>query len=352
MIRRHRSAGWLAGFVVLLALMVSVPAGGFAQAANTLIIYTARDKAIFDYVVAKFEERYPEYKDNVQVLNMGAQQELERVRAEKANPQADIWWGGTQQAFEIAAQEGLLASTKPSFASQIPAQDKGANGTWFGEILLPEVIMYNSQALKPAEAPQDWDELLDPKWKGKIIIRAVAPSGTMHTIFDSMIARFYKLDNNPTRGYDWLRKLDANTKSYAADPTALYLAIARQEGLVSVWDLQDVLIEKEQQKLPFDYVMPKSGAPVLVDGVAEVKGAKHGQAADRFLELLYTPEVRLALTAEFYQISTTPMGSMPQPEWLKTLHLKAMDVPWSLITAHDQEWIQYWDQNIKGKGGH
>jgi len=350
MVQRHRS-GWVAAGVILLALLLALPTGSRAQATNTLIIYTARDKSIFDYVVAKFEERYPEYKGNVQVLNMGAQQVLERIRAEKANPQADIWWGGTQQAFVLGSQEGLLQAITPSFASQVPAAYKASNGTWFGEILLPEVIMYNSQALKPNEAPQDWDALLDPKWKGKIVIRAVAPSGTMHTIFDAMIARFYKTDNSPNRGYDWLRKLDANTKEYASDPTTLYLDIARQTGLVTVWDLQDILIEKEQQKLPFDFVIPKSGAPLLVDGVGEVKGAKHARAAEQFLELLFSPDVRLALTAEYYQIPTTPMGSTPQPAWLRNLKIKAMDLPWDLMATHDSEWMQYWDENIKGKGG-
>ncbi|HYM90833.1 MAG TPA: extracellular solute-binding protein [bacterium] len=351
MARRLRSTGWLAATVILLGLLLAGSTRTMGQAANTLIIYTARDRAIFDYVVAKFEERYPEFRGNVQVLNMGAQQVLERIRAEKVNAQADIWWGGTQQAFQLASQEDLLQTINPPFASQIPAQDKAPNGTWFGEMLLPEMIMYNTQALKPNEAPQDWDDLIDPKWKGKIIIRAVAPSGTMHTIFDAMIARFFKTDGNPNRGYDWLRKLDANTKEYAADPTTLYLKIARQEGLVTVWDLQDILIQQEKQGLPFGYVMPKSGAPVLVDGVAEVKGAKHPQAAERFLELLFSSEVRFALTAAYYQIPTIPLGSMPQPAWLKNLSLKAMDLPWDVMATHDREWIQYWDQNIKGKGG-
>ena len=62
-----------------------------------LTIYTARDKKVTTFVVDKFTAKYPEYKGKVEVLNLGAQEILERVRAEKANPQADVWWGGTQQ---------------------------------------------------------------------------------------------------------------------------------------------------------------------------------------------------------------------------------------------------------------
>lgn len=318
---------------------------------NKLVIYTARDKAVIDYVIPKFEAKYPEYKGNVQVLTMGAQEILERVRAEKANPQADVWWGGTQQALGLAAKEGLLAATQPSFASKIPAGYKDPGNMWFGEILLPEVIMYNTDALKPDQAPQDWDDLLDPKWKGKIVIRAVPASGTMRTIYAAMIARFYKEDGKPDRGYEWLKKLDANTKEYVANPNALYLSLSRQEGLISLWNLQDILIQKEQKGMPFGFVMPKSGAPILVDGVAVVKGAKHPQAAQKFLEFLFDDAIRAELANTQFQIPTVAMDKAKLPKWMQSLDLKPMDLPWDVMAAKEKEWIEYWDQNIKGKGG-
>ena len=109
-----------------------------------LVIYTGRDQSIIDLMVAKFEEKYPEYKGNVEVLPMGAQEIMERVRAEKANPQGDIWWGGTQQALSLAVKEGLLAKIEPEFAAKIPEGYKDPEGHWYGEMLLPEVIMYNN----------------------------------------------------------------------------------------------------------------------------------------------------------------------------------------------------------------
>lgn len=59
--------------------------------------------------------------------------------------------------------ERLLEPYKPTFADKIPAQYKDPQDRWYGEMLLSEVSMYNSQALKPEEVPQDWDVLLDPK---------------------------------------------------------------------------------------------------------------------------------------------------------------------------------------------
>ena len=86
--------------------------------------------------------------------------------------------------------------------------------------------------------------------------------------------------------------MDANTKEYAQDPTNLYLKLARQEGTISLWNLQDILLQKIYNNQPFDYIYPKSGAPILVDGVGIVKNAKNEANAKLFYEFLFDQEVR------------------------------------------------------------
>lgn len=311
-----------------------------------LVIYTARDQAVVDKVVGMFNEKYPDIQ--VETLTMGAQQILERIRGEKANPQADFWWGGTQSSLMVAADEDLLAAYQPSFDDVIKDEHKDAENRWYGEMLLPEVIMINSEALKKEDAPQDWDELLDDKWKDKIIIRGVMASGTMRTIYSSMI--FREGAENPEKGYEWLEKLEANTKEYAQDPTNLYLKLARQEGLISLWNLQDILLQKNENNQPFDYVYPESGAPILVDGVAMVEGAKNQKNAETFYEFLFSKETRAELADELYQIPTrTDIASEDMPDWYKELDMKALDIDWSVMAEKEAEWMQHWDENIKGK---
>ena len=75
-------------------------------ASGKLVIYTGRDESMVKGV-GKFNERYPDIQ--VEYMTMGAQQILERVRGEKANPQGDFWWGGTQSAMMVAANEDLLS---------------------------------------------------------------------------------------------------------------------------------------------------------------------------------------------------------------------------------------------------
>ncbi|MFM1654363.1 extracellular solute-binding protein [Brevibacillus sp. B_LB10_24] len=312
-----------------------------------LVIYTARDKNVVEEIVGKFKAKYPEI--DVEPLTMGAQQILERVRGEKANPQADFWWGGTQSALMTAADEGLLESFKPSFGDKIPDLYKDAQDRWYGEMLLPEVIMYNPEALKKEDAPKDWDDLLDPKYKDKVIIRGVLASGTMRTIYSAMIYR--QGADDPQKGYEWLKKLDANTKEYAQDPTNLYLKLARQEGSLSLWNLQDIMIQKEQKNQPFDYIYPASGAPILVDGVGIVKGAKNLDAAKKFYEFLFEENQVVEFSEKLFQIPTrTDISKDKLPAWLQGVELKPLDLDWSVMAAKEKDWMQYWDENIKGKG--
>ena len=53
----------------------------------------------------------------------------------------------------------------------------------------PAVIEYSSAALSAAEAPHDWDDLLAPRWKGKVVIRDPLASGTMRAIFEMVMMR-------------------------------------------------------------------------------------------------------------------------------------------------------------------
>ena len=67
----------------------------------------------------------------------------------------------------------------------------------------------------------------------------------MRTIYSSMIVR--QGADSPDKGYEWLLQLDANTKEYTQDPNALYLKLTRQEGSVSLWNLQDILLKNIRQ---------------------------------------------------------------------------------------------------------
>lgn len=349
------------GFAVLaggMALALSLTSCGLDEPATdsaaetggngTLTIYTARDKGLAEAVVADFEAANPEYAGKVELLTLGAQEALERVRAEKANPQGDIWWGGTMQQMQQGASDDVFAPAPTTVIDAVPEGLRDPEGLWVGEMQLAEVIFYNHDMISAADAPTDWDDLVGPDMADNVAIRDVEASGTMRSIYSAMIDRKFDETGSAEAGYEWLKALDANTKVYAANPTDLYLRITRQEAAATAWNLQDIMLQIENQDAPYTPVIPESGAPMLVDGVAKIKGSPSPAGADAFLEFLLSADVQKGLSEDYYQIPSIELKD--QPAWLAELDLKEMDVDWQRIAENEAEWIAYWAANIKGQG--
>ncbi|WP_375091050.1 extracellular solute-binding protein [Peribacillus sp. RS7] len=310
---------------------------------DKIVVYSPHGKDILSKFEKQFEDKYG---IDVEWLDMGSQEILDRVRSEKNNPQADVWWGAPSTNFNQAKDDGLLSAYKPTYSDSLEEGFHDPEWYWTGTSQTPEVIMYNSKELSKDEVPKDWDELLDPKWKDEIIIRYPLASGTMRTIFSAMIYRTYKDTNDPQEGYDWLKKLDQNTKEYSANPEMMYNKVAKGEGSLSVWAMPDVVMLKENKNYPFEFVIPESGTPVLTEGIAIVEGAKHPKAAEAFYEFVNSPEAAKTLAEEFYRIPTRS-DVKDLPEWITETEIKAMDIDWNAFQKNGDEWMKYWDENIK-----
>jgi iron(III) transport system substrate-binding protein len=317
---------------------------------TVLTVYSPHGKDLLQYYEAEFERAHPNV--DVQWVDMGSQDVLDRLRSEAANPQADVWFGAPEEVFERAAGAGLLSPYRPTWAAAVPPEGRGKGDLWYGTYLTPEVIAYNSDAVSAANAPKDWDDVLDPRWKGKVIIRDPLPSGSMRAIFGAMIARGMGAAGTPDSGYAWLRRLDANTKEYALDPGVLYQKLGRQEGLISLYDMPDIASLRGRFGIPVQYVIPASGTPVLVDGIAIVKGTKHPELAKEFYEAVTTPAALEAASRKFYRIparTDIPLDSLP--EWVRDAKTKIKPMPLdrALLAQHLDEWMRYWDANIRNR---
>ena len=333
----------------ILALLLMAPgcAGSTEAEKATLIVYSPHGKEL----LTEFEKRFETQNPNIDVrwLDMGSQDALDRVRSEKANPQADIWWGAPSTMFSQAEKEGLLDVFKPTWAGKVDPEAHSAQDFWYGTFQTPEVIAYNSEAVKAEDAPKEWDDLLNPKWKGKIVIRDPLPSGGMRAIFSAIIMRAMGPDGSPEPGYRWLKKLAANTKEYVINQALLIQKLVRQEEVITVWNMPDIELQKLQYKYPLEWIVPKSGTPVITDAIAIVKGTKHRKEAEAFYEFVNSPESLVFSAAQFYRIPTrTDIPREQLPEWMQNLNIPKMQVDQSVVEAHEKEWMEYWDSYIRG----
>jgi iron(III) transport system substrate-binding protein len=283
---------------------------------------------------------------------MGSQDVYDRIKSESANPQADVWFGGPQAILGRAAREGLLASFRPSWADAIPPESRGADDLFFASYRTAPVLVYNSKAVSAQEAPRDWDDLLDPKWKGKILIRDPLASGTMRTMFGMILSRSVQETGSPDRGFEWLRRLDGQTKEYLQQPALMIEKLNREEGLVTIWELTDLLWQRKRGS-PLAFHFPASGTPVIDDSLGLVKGARHPEEAKAFIEYVGSVEGQTLAAREAFRLpARTDMAGDQLPPWAQEVirDWKPAAVDWNLIEKHGQEWMATWDRTIRGKG--
>jgi iron(III) transport system substrate-binding protein len=316
-----------------------------------LVVYSPHGRDLLTLFERRFEAAHPDV--DVRWLDMGSQEVYDRVRSERANPQADVWFGGPSLILASAARDSLLDCRRPEWAAAIPARGRGAGDCYFAAYETPAVFLYAEQAVPQTEAPRDWDDLLDQKWKGQLIIRDPLASGTMRAVFGLILFRSLKQTGDTGAGFAWLRRLDGQAKEYVQNPALVSEKIARQEALVTVWDLPDVLISR-RRGMPIGYVFPTSGTVAIEDGIAVVRNAKHPAVAHAFVDFVGSVEMQLAAARDVFRLPARldlPADSLP--DWVRDVRRQMVvaEVDWNLLAEHGPEWMRWWDQHVRGTGG-
>jgi len=332
------------------ALAAGLLAACSRDSRTPLVIYSPHGRDLLTLVERRFEARRPDV--DVRWLDMGSQEVYDRVRSERANPQADVWFGGPSVILALAARDSLLEPFRPGWADAIAPRGRGPGDLFFAAYETPAVIVYAESAVARTEAPQDWDDVLDPKWRGKVIIRDPLASGTMRAVWGLVIARGLAATGDTAAGFAWLRRLDAQTREYVQNPALVSEKVARQEGLITIWDLPDVLISR-RRGLPVGYVFPKSGTVAIVDAIAVVRGTRRPEVARSFVEFVGSPEMQIAAAREAFRLPARldlPADSLP--DWVRDVRrdMRVALVDWDLLAARGPEWMRWWDQNVRGKG--
>jgi iron(III) transport system substrate-binding protein len=325
--------------------------GGCGGDGDVLLLYSPHGRDLLSLVEETYEAAHPGL--DVRWLDMGSQEVYDRVRSEAANPQADVWFGGPSTIFARGAEEGVLAVHRPGWAAALPDGYSDAQDRFHAVYRTAPVILYNSDAVPAAEAPDDWDDLLDPRWHETILIRDPLASGTMRTFFGLMLARSLERTGDTRAGFDWLRRLDGQTKEYVLNPVLMVEKLVRREGLVTVWELTDALWQREWGR-PLDYRFPASGTPIIVDSIGLVEGAPHPEAAREFIEWIGSPEaLELAAERAFRLPARNDLPQDELPDWARTVlrDIVPAEVDYEVIERYGQEWMSTWDRTVRGRGG-
>ncbi len=317
---------------------------------TVLTVYSPHGKDLLAHYETGFEAAYPDA--DVQWMDMGSQEVLDRLRAERENPQADVWFGAPAEIFERAAEEELLEPFTPSWAETIPADAKDGQARWFGTYLTPEVIAFNTQRVPLADAPKDWDDVLDAAWTDRVVIRDPVASGTMRAIFGALLERSIRETGNTEAGWDWLRRLDAQTREYTFNPTILFEKLKRGDGWITLYNMPDIATLETRTGAPVSYVIPSSGTPMLVDAIAIVKGTRQRDLAEKYVEFVTSAEaLRFAADSLLRIPARSDLDASGMPAWVAETRaqIRPMPLDRALMADSLDGWMRYWDSNIRNR---
>jgi len=333
-----------------LALLVLMLAACRDDGRTPVLVYSPHGRDQLALLERVFEQERPDV--DVRWLDMGSQEIVDRLRFERVNPQADVWFGGPATLFARGVTDSLIVPYRPSWATATDTSTHGPGDFYFGVYRTPAVIAFNSRAVPRAEAPKDWDDVLAPRWHDQVLIRDPVASGTMRAIWGLILYRSIAATGDTAAGMQWLRRLDGQTRAYTLNPAVLDQKLAREEGTVTLWDLPDILISRAKG-LPFDYVFPASGTVVIDDAIAIVRGAPHPDAARAFVEFVGGREAQILTAREVFRLpARTDLPEADVPAWVADVmhEMQVATMDWNLLAREGSGWMAYWDQHVRGSG--
>jgi iron(III) transport system substrate-binding protein len=285
-----RTYAAVAGLAALAAGLV-VAGGAHAQAdrleaakkEGKVVWYTSLVLPSAERVAKLFETAYPGIK--VEVHRTGSQRILQRVMQElQANiKNVDVIHTSDAGHYVLLKEKKLLAKYTPAGVEGFPDGFKDKDGYYYGLRATVNAIYYNTKAMSAAEAPKTWKDLLDPKWKGKLVTAHPGYSGVIATHVLALVH---------LHGWDYFKALGQNrvmlTQS-ANDPSGV---VASGERVVAVNGGEYSAYQLKKKGNPIEIVYPKEGVPLVVSPTAITVFAPHPNAARLFTDFTFTREVQ------------------------------------------------------------
>lgn len=324
-----------------------------AQTARPLIIYSPHGPEILKAAKDHFRKKYPQVEISWEYLGAEdiAKKVLEEARPGSGkSPKGDIWWGGPQFSFIQAANAGALQPYKPTWHDAVNPELRDKNDLWHADMQTPLSIVYNKQLKKDLGQISDWDDLLKERYKGKLVLRFPVDSGTMRAIIGALIQRKIKETGSEEKAFQWLKSLEKQTGKYVDHSQKVFQTIGQGLHPISLWNVAEIKMRRGQG-FPVEFVFPKSGMPILTDGIALIKNPERHPHAIDFFELVTGLDfVRVLAQPPFSRIPTrNDVDKKLKPTYLTDPRFKPMEVDWQQVAQNISSWLAKWELEIADK---
>lgn len=261
---------------------------------DKLVIYNAQHEQLLDELAPIFEE-----KTGIEVeLRNGSDLELSNQLVQEGDASdADVFLTENSPAMSQVEAAGLFEELPDDILETIPEMYRPTSGLWTGFVARSTVLVYNTDAVDPAELPDSILDLADPEWAGRI---SFSPTGAD---FQAIVAAVLELEGEEaTRA--WLEGIKENGTVYDGNNVVLESVDSGKSDLGIVyhyyWERDraeggDVSDNSEQ----YYFADQDPGAFVSVSGAGVLASSDMQDEAEQFVEFLVGEEGQQALADSY-----------------------------------------------------
>ena len=247
----------------------------------------------------------------VKFIRLPTGEAVARLVAEKASPKADVWLGGTVDAHEKMKAEGITTPYKSKVDSKLPDAYRDKDGFWKGTYIETLSIGVNEARFekefksKGVAMPTQLADLLNPAFKGEIIMPDPAKSGTGSTFLSSVLQSM-----GDEKGWEFVKSLKGQVAQFTPSGFTPAQKAGAGEFLITVNFLSDqTKVSNSGQKL--NRSVYKDAGWTLC-GVSKLKGAAHDAEANAFIDFMMSKEAGDIMVKTTYGIACNPESKVPE----------------------------------------
>jgi iron(III) transport system substrate-binding protein len=323
-------------FALLLTLAVSV-LGGCTSRSREVVVYTSVDQVVSEPILRDFEKQsgltVRAVFDTEETKSTGV---LNRLLAEAAHPQADVFWSGDPVRPFVLIKRGLVVPYESPGASGIPPSFRAKDGSWTGFAARVRVLLVNKNRVPAAAMPRSIRDLGDPRWKGATAMaNPLFGTTTMH-----VAALFTTWGEEQGRAF--LQSLRDNQARIVSSNGEVKRLVASGEVAFGVADTDDAQ-EALSEHAPIEVVFPDQdgiGTLVMPTTVSLMQGSPHPDGGRKLVDFLLTPEVEKRLAEAAAHVPLRAIVQRP-PGVKRAGEFKAMTVDYAKV-ADEMERMQPW----------
>lgn len=296
-----------------------------AGPSGKVMIYTSIYPDIIEVIKPEMKKAFPNIE--VEWFQAGTEKVMAKVAGEieAKKISADLLMVADPSYYLYLQEKGLLLQYDAPNRKAVSI-NKDKDGYWTGVRISNMIIAYNTAKVKPEEAPKSFQDLLDPKWRGKVAMPSPLLSGTAYVTAGVLSDKY---------GWEYFEKMKANGLKVEDGNSAIQNKLLTGEYLAAII-LEENILKMAAKGEPVKVVYPADGTIIIPSPVAIFNTSKNQEASKVVLDWLLSQQGQQVIVKGWMHSVRDDVEPPKGAPALKTFAEKAFKPDWGKLSKNNE----------------